>query len=267
MDNPAVFSHRIFQNDNISTYRKSFDNALPFRFITIDNFLDPVLAETLFRSFPALDAMKTHYTGINERKAEDSNFTNLDNSFTTLRESLSSPPFIDWLVSITGIKPLHTIHDRLGYGLHQGGNGSFLDVHIDYNIHPSEKLHRKINFILFLNPQWQQDWGGFLELWDGKENKRAHAIAPLFNRIAIFECSEISYHGCSRIKVPAHITRKSYYQYYFTPVPQHIRYHDTIFRTKPEDPLLKKAAVPIKDFMKNSVKKTLMTVGLKKFLK
>jgi Rps23 Pro-64 3,4-dihydroxylase Tpa1-like proline 4-hydroxylase len=267
MDNPVVFNQRVFHKDNIHTYRNSFDNAVPFRFIIIDDFLDPALAEKLFRSFPALSAMKTHYTGINERKAEDNNFNNLDKSFTALHESLSSPRFIDWLVSVTGIMPLYSVNDRLGYGLSQGGNGSFLDVHIDYNIHPSEKLHRKINFILFLNPEWQQDWGGFLELWDGKENKRAHAIAPLFNRLVIFECSEISYHGYSQINVPANITRKSYYQYYFTPLPEHIHYHDTIFRARPEDSLFKKTAVPIKDFLKNSVKKTLMTLGLKKFLK
>ncbi|MEI9808493.1 MAG: 2OG-Fe(II) oxygenase [Bacteroidota bacterium] len=46
--------------------------------------------------------------------------------------------------------------------LHQGANHSFLDIHIDYNLHPIKKLYRKLNLIIFVNEQWENGWGGHL---------------------------------------------------------------------------------------------------------
>ena len=93
---------------------------------------------------------------------------------------------------VTGIPGLQTIEDRLGYGLHQGANQSFLDIHIDYNLHPLRKLYRKLNLIIFLNESWESNWGGHLELWDADVANCVQSIAPVFNRCALFECSEIS---------------------------------------------------------------------------
>lgn len=256
----------LFSKD-LTTWQTTFDESRPFRHLVIDDFLEPAFARSLQERFPSLEHMKTHYAGLNERKAEDNDFVKQDSQFTLLHETLSAPEFITWLTAVTGITPLRTAGDRLGYGLSQGGNGSFLDIHIDYNIHPISKLQRKLNFLLFLNPTWEEDWGGYLELWDSRSKKPGRRIAPLFNRVVIFECSEISYHGYSRISVPEHITRKSFYQYYFTTPEKNTRYHDTIFRPTPENSLAKKIAVPVKEFLKNSAKKALLSLGLERFLK
>ncbi|HXB91710.1 MAG TPA: 2OG-Fe(II) oxygenase [Puia sp.] len=263
----SIINKEILTEDTKYRLQNAFNKSLPFRHLIIDDFLDPAFAHSLLQRFPSLENMKTHYTGLNERKAEDNDFVKQDEDFTILHNTLSSPEMIAWLTAITGITPLDTANDRLGYGLHQGGNRSFLDIHIDYNIHPISKLQRKLNFLLFLNPVWEEDWGGFLELWDSKSKKPGQLIAPILNRVVIFECSEISYHGYNRINVPENITRKSYYQYYFTTPGKTVSYHDTIFRPTPENSLAKKIAVPVKEFLKNSVKKTLLSLGLERFLK
>ena len=67
--------------------------------------------------------------------------------------------------------------------------------------------------------------------------------------------------------MPPGITRRSFYQYYFTTPTGNIRYHDTIFRPMPGAPLSKRIAVPIKESLKNGVKKALLTLGLERFLK
>ncbi len=59
---------------------------------------------------------------------------------------------------MTEISSLQVIDDRLGYGLHQGANHSFLDILIDYNLHPLKKLYRKLNLIIFLNLKWENTW-------------------------------------------------------------------------------------------------------------
>ncbi len=260
-------------NPNILTaqHRKDlylqFCSNKPIRHLVIDNFLNKDFATLISTHFPAMEEMKIHYHGINEKKSEHSDFNNLDLSFSQLHAALSSNVFIGWLKQVTTIEKLETIDDRLGYGLHQGGNNSFLDIHIDYNLHPLKKKYRKLNFILFFNQPWKTEWGGHLELWDEKVKNCVQSISPVFNRCVIFECSDVSYHGYSRIVVPAGITRKSYYQYYFIPIEDRIAFHDTIFKPRPQESTLKKLLTVTKDFSKNSAKNFFLKLGWKRFLK
>lgn len=255
--------------DNLYTRHafEIFNNNTPIRHIVIDNFLQPEIAKEIIHHFPGMDTMNTHYKGINEKKAEHSDFSDLHPAFETVRRTLATKEFTEWLSSITEIPSLQSVSDRLGYGLHQGANNSFLDVHVDYNIHPIEKLYRKLNLILFFNPQWEDSWGGHLELWDKDVKKCIQKISPVFNRCVIFECSPISYHGYKKIIVPEGVTRKSYYQYFFTSIPPNTSYHDTIFKPIPETSITKRTLTLSKDTIKNIAKKTFYITGVKRFLK
>ena len=53
-----------------------------------------------------------------------------------------------------------------GGGLHRSLPGGFLNVHTDFSAHHSKPgWRRRVNLLLYLNPEWQPDWGGELELW------------------------------------------------------------------------------------------------------
>ncbi|MBC7950116.1 MAG: 2OG-Fe(II) oxygenase [Chitinophagaceae bacterium] len=262
-----MFRPGIFEDETVRQLQDAFRTIPPIRHLVIDNFLESSIAHSIYTHFPKMDAMNTHYKGINEKKAEHSDFTKLDQSFDRLHKELSSPSFINWLQTVTGIPHLETIEDRLGYGLHQGANNSFLDIHIDYNLHPIKKLYRKLNLIIFFNEVWENNWGGHLELWDAGVKNCIQSIQPTFNRCVIFECSNVSYHGYNMITVPEEITRKSCYQYYFIPVTDSVSFHDTIFKPRPQESLVKKAKTYTKDFVKNTAKKILMKLGWKSFLK
>ena len=266
MEKNKLLNPELFLIQTKHELSNQFNSNKPIRHLVVDDFLDENFAHRIAAHFPPVKEMKTHYHGINEKKSEHSDFSKLDIAFSRLHEELSSRHFIEWLTDVTSIIDLETIDDRLGYGLHQGANNSFLDIHIDYNLHPVKKRYRKLNFILFFNKQWEKNWGGHLELWDEKVLNCIQSISPLFNRCVIFECSDISYHGYSRITVPDDITRKSYYQYYFIPAEHDISFHDTIFKSRPEESAIKKMLTPTKDFFKNSAKKILLKLGLKKFL-
>jgi Rps23 Pro-64 3,4-dihydroxylase Tpa1-like proline 4-hydroxylase len=262
-----LFNHSLFSEENKKQLRALFNNNTPIRHVVIDNFLEEKFAAGIHDHFPSIREMKTHYHGLNENKSEDSNFNALDSRFSQLHAALSSEQVLQWIESWTGLNQCSVIEDRLGYGLHQGGNKSFLDIHIDYNIHPIKKLYRKLNLILFFNPVWETNWGGHLELWDQEVKKCSQSIAPVFNRCVIFECSDISYHGYSKITVPDHITRKSYYQYYFIPLGKDEVYHDTIFKPRPQEKLIKKVLTPVKETLKNSAKRIILKMGLEKLIR
>ena len=42
-----------------------------------------------------------------------------------------------------------------GGGFHQGGDGSLLDTHVDFNIHPKhDDWLRVLNLLLYMNKDW-----------------------------------------------------------------------------------------------------------------
>jgi hypothetical protein len=116
-------------------------------------------------------------------------------------------------------EPLLADPSLFGAGLHQSMNGAFLNVHVDYNIHPETKFHRRLNVLVYMNPNWKEEYEGHIELWDltGKERKQLGRFSPDFNRCVIFETNEISFHGHpKKLNTPEGVSRKSLATYYYT---------------------------------------------------
>jgi hypothetical protein len=90
---------------------------------------------------------------------------------------------------------------------------------------------------------WREEWGGWLELhtdpWNPGEDY-VTTIAPLANRAVVFETTENSWHGFSRITVPPGISRKSVAVYYYTAeAPQKsAQSHGTVYVPRPLPPQL-----------------------------
>ena len=55
-----------------------------------------------------------------------------------------------------------------------------------FGVPQEDQLHRRLNILVFMNPEWQDDWGGFFELWDPEVKHCLHSLAPLGNRCVVF---------------------------------------------------------------------------------
>lgn len=80
----------------------------------------------------------------------------------TLFSFLKSSTFIQFLDNLTGIKDL--IPDP-HYRIHQTLSGGFLNIHADFNRYERYGLHRRVNILSYLNPEWEESYGDHLELW------------------------------------------------------------------------------------------------------
>jgi hypothetical protein len=78
-------------------------------------------------------------------------------------------------------------------------------------------VHRRLNVILYLNKDWNSNWGGALELWDDSLSECVKSIDPVGNRLVIFETHDRTFHGHpSPLSCPPDESRKSLILYYYT---------------------------------------------------
>jgi Rps23 Pro-64 3,4-dihydroxylase Tpa1-like proline 4-hydroxylase len=201
-----------------------------------DNFFNDDISQIIYNSYPSIkDGQWDGTTYIDQKNKFQKNVFEEGSIFNEIFEELNSPIFLSWLESVTGIDKLLSDTELFGGGLHQSIKGAFLNVHVDYNIHPKTKYHRRLNVLVYMNKTWMDEYEGHLELWDLSDNKKnlLAKFAPLFNRCVIFETNEISYHGHPKpLKTPDGINRKSIATYYYTverPSIETAQEHNTLY--------------------------------------
>lgn len=177
----------------------------PFRHWHLKDVLDGELLDLALADLPDV----CHPDWIRyENDAEQHKWTmerGLPNSWNELLDALAR---VD--LEFTGVPRLRCDLVRRGAGLHVTFPNGVLAPHLDYALHPSG-LERRLNLIYFCEDS-EPDDGGKLGLYDpsGHVVKEIDAQA---NEAVVFECSDISYHGVSRLAKGAkpRVTAASYY--------------------------------------------------------
>ena len=219
----------LFNKDNLEKIATSLSseyiNNIPYPHCVIDNFLENSIAEKIHQDFPKEDQIQYYkYDNSLEKKLAMDNLELLPDSITEVLLNFNSPNFLNFLEKLTGIEGLIPDPYLRGGGIHKSPKGGKLDIHIDFNIHPKLNLERRINVLLYLNKDWEEEYNGDFQLWKGKKENETHIleklekkIYPIFNRLVIFNTSENSYHGFPQlIECPEGIFRNSLALYYYT---------------------------------------------------
>lgn len=249
--------------DKLPGLKQKFENAQPYRYLVLENFLQPDVADAMYEQFPKIETLNVKRKSLNEDKSEDYHFERWDPIFTKVKEAIQSKEFCDVMTTITGIENLSVTPDSLGSGLHQGKNGSYVDVHLDVNMNPKANMWRRINLLIYLNKHWKPEYGGDLEIWDVKMTKCWDKVSPMFNRAVIFYTDDNSPHGYSKINIPEGESRKSFYTYFYTPISKDFVYRDSRFLPRPDDKMSKKLATSTKEAIKIKAKQFLKALGIR----
>lgn len=222
-----------------------FASAKPFPYVVIEDFFTEEYARSLVRQFPVPDAsLSANLYGAAGKKAFRHDLTVLEPAFQAAHHLFGSAEFLNWLGTVTGIERL--LYDPMNYGggTHENYDGRDLRPHVDFNVHPVTKLHRRVNLIVYLNEGWRAEWGGSITLHRDPRDPLDEVVSypPVFNRCIIFETSERSWHSFDKIKLPPqekHRTRKSLSMYFYTrerPEQEVHKPHTTFFIPRPLPP-------------------------------
>lgn len=238
--------------------RRQYFNATPFPFVKIDNFLDPAFAEEVAKAYPSFDVAigqgRTFKTVNEKKKVQITDPTLFPEPVKRLNEVLAASSLLFDLSYITGISRLLADPELRGGGMHVTGPGGRLDVHVDFNYFQDSKLHRRVNLLLYLNPVWEERWGGQVQLWDRGVTRCQHEFVPLLNRCVIFATSDKSFHGVRPVTREAPFPRQSFAAYYYTaeaPVDWKGTVHSTVFRARPEEKLRRYILMPAEAMRRN----------------
>jgi Rps23 Pro-64 3,4-dihydroxylase Tpa1-like proline 4-hydroxylase len=228
---------------NLPSLHREFLSNQPLPHIILDDFADAGRLEAVLSDIPAPESAQINKSRdyiFAKNKFEKSNFKELSPDLAEIYQDIVSDRFQEILKKITG-EDVFVDKEFFGGGIHQGGAGSFLDMHVDFNYHPVQKnWFRNLNILLYLNKGWKPEHKGQLKLRNSKTGETAE-IEPLFNRCVIMFTREYTFHGYDKINFPANTYRRSIATYAYT---LHDKGHESYRSTqwRPESgSLLKKA--------------------------
>jgi hypothetical protein len=241
-------------------HREAFQLAEPFPHAIIDSFLPASVVADLIAQFPGpQDGVWGAFENRREIKLALNDEAEMPGVVRHVIQQMNSQVAIEFLEDLTGISGLVADPQLLGGGLHQIKPGGVLKVHADFDMHEHLKLHRRLNAILYLNENWDESYGGALELWNLDMSKAVQSVYPIANRLVVFATTDSSWHGHpDPLTCPPDRTRRSMAWYYYTAVEApRGRGHGTVFKARPGEVIettgdrviggVKRALRPMKD--------------------
>lgn len=236
---------------DVDRVRRDFSSARPYPHVALEGFLEDAFAREVAASYPSFEEaeqMGRQFKAVNEyKKIQITDSARFPDAVRRLNDALGAPQFLRTLETISGIDGLLYDDELHGGGMHITGPRGRLDVHVDFNYLEPKKIYRRLNLLLYLNPEWDRTWGGAVEVWDEHVKHRHAAFAPALNRCLLFETSERSFHGVEPVTCPPEVLRKSFAVYYYTreaPPGYAGKNHSTIFKARPEERMKKYVLMP-----------------------
>jgi hypothetical protein len=212
-----------------------YTSAEPYPHICLDDFLPAEIPERVLHELEQLPEAQHSFSRPQENLKSNYSPERLPLYTRRVIQMLNSRAFLLFLEDMTGIKGLIPDPYHAGGGVHVVSNGGHLDIHADFNYHEKLNLERRLNVLVYLNKDWQPEWGGSFEIWDREMTHKVESFTPVFNRMVCFSTSSDSWHGNPEpVNHPEGQSRKSIALYYYTATWDGTRRkHTTLFRPRP----------------------------------
>lgn len=216
-------------------HAEHYQAAEPYNHICLDNFLPEAVIDRVIADLEHLPQAETSFSRAQENLKSSYIPERLPEFTRNLFYAFNSRPFVLFLEEMTGIKGLIPDPYFTGAGIHRTLNGGHLDIHADFNVHKQMRVERRLNVLIYLNPGWQEDWGGCFEVWDKAMTRQMAKFTPTYNRMVCFSTGSDTFHGNPEpVNHPEGKPRQSIALYYYTATWDDTRKeHTTLFKPRP----------------------------------
>lgn len=232
------FVEKYYSSEWLSQAIERYHSADPFPHIVIDDFLPEEILDKVVQQIDNYSLSDWHkFDGKYELKLMSKSEFSIPQYTRFLLFELNAGYILNWLERLTGVPGLIADMRLYGGGVHNIERGGKLGIHIDFNVEQKTRMRRQLNLLLYLNRDWNEDWGGHLELWNADKTQCVQKISPIFNRCVIFNTNGKPWHGHPHpLNTPEGVTRKSLALYYYNVGEENAFFagldsHSTIFET------------------------------------
>lgn len=206
--------------------KNTYHSNQPFPHIVIDNFFKEEYLNDILQSVNKLRLRDATHKFLGKSLYEFNKITwdlsKCDRLLKDVFNELDSKPFIKILEDMTNVNNIVYTKEggAKGSGIHKTLKNGYLGIHTDFNTFKDSKLgklDRRINILVYLNPNWKEEYLGHLKLLEKNNKNNSQMILPVLNRCVIFNTTKESWHGHDvPLNCPKNIMRSSIANYYYT---------------------------------------------------
>ncbi len=224
-------------SDNEEQLKNQFQNDISsIRSFYLDDLLPEEITNQIHQVFPKPEQMV-----LKKSIREDKYVAAQMNLYNPLLEEIifafQDERIVQKVGEICGIDNPIPDENLYAGGISMMGNGQFLNPHLDNSHDKDRNLWRVLNLLFYVTPNWEEEYGGNLELWpDGMNNKQI-TIHSKFNRLAVMETHNDSLHSVSPVVFEGYRCCVSNYYFSDKPMRKEDTFHVTSFRGRPENKL------------------------------
>ncbi|WGV15920.1 2OG-Fe(II) oxygenase [Fuscovulum ytuae] len=212
-----------------------YQGKRPFDHGCFDNFLPIKLIEKVREEALAMGQADPQNMSANERLKTSFNPDRMPLYTRAVFNALNSRAFLQFLEEMSGIRGLIPDPYYMGGGIHRTETTGMLAIHADFTHHSLMNLERRLNVLIYLNPEWKEEYGGSFEVWTDDMSEKVASFVPVMNRMCCFSTGQNSMHGNPEpVNHPDGEPRLSIALYYYTATWETGRVaQSTVFKRRP----------------------------------
>ncbi len=245
----AIAKKILSKKEELKSY---WNSAAPVKHFIVDDLLPAIEIEEVYKNFPSKAQLLQRNT-LREKKQVGVELEKYHLTVTEHLMAFQEPQVLNAIYEVTGIENMVADPSLYASGLSRMQHLDFLNPHLDNSSDGNADKYRVINLLFYITPDWNEENGGNLELWDEKV-KNQKIIHAAFNRLIIMATDDKSWHSVSKVMVEG--ARCCLSNYYFAPksIGEKEYFHATTFKGRPGE-TFRGLLLSLDGFIRNSLRK------------
>ncbi|MBX2827484.1 MAG: 2OG-Fe(II) oxygenase [Flavobacteriaceae bacterium] len=217
----------------------------------IDDLLPEPLAKSIYDAFPEKEKM-VRKKSLREYKYVAAQMDAYDPLLEKAIYAFQDERIVSFVGEICNIEHLEPDENLYAGGISLMAEGNYLNPHLDNSHDKDRDRWRILNLLYYVTPDWEDDYGGHLEVWPGGLEEPQITLHSRYNRLAVMATHKKSWHSVSPVVAEGERCCVSNYYFSKQPLREDDSFHVTSFRARPGE--------KFKDFILNTDAKLRMLV-------
>jgi Rps23 Pro-64 3,4-dihydroxylase Tpa1-like proline 4-hydroxylase len=186
------------EKDNIYKEYSENKKKTGIGFVAIKNLLPEEITMNIYKSFPKDSNRWRLMDSFREKKYTSKQFDKMPKILSEITFAFQDSAIIRSIENAIGLNHLDADPTLYAGGLSMMEKSHFLDPHIDNSHDQHRTKYRRLNLLYYVTPNWKEQDGGHLSLWDEKVINNT-TIPSEFNTLVLMETHSTSWHSVSTV--------------------------------------------------------------------